>query len=150
MPVSLVYEEVVPAFWFTGTCQVEQEEQPLVKQNVIIKRNLNEFDINFEWCQDGFMCAAMAGTWKLKVYFEKMGMGETNFAPELDVPFVAVPGHTYSVGIHVDPDAPSSTLEAGVYRVIAQLLFEGPPPGKEPIPIAAFGDIGLIQLYDAI
>ncbi len=129
-------------FRIEGDAVIFDGETPF-KGNYHILKTDQEYWVRFKWTQEGDMCYAMAGNWKVNLFFEEMGYKEEVFQPETTVKFVDEPGFTYDVRLRVD----ARTLGAGIYRVVGRILFENPE--GIPMPIAAFGDLGMIEVYEA-
>lgn len=96
---------------------------------------------HFVWTQRGYLTKMLSRqcTWECRVYLEKMGMGEaTNPAPSI-VKFEIGDGHRYNTYI------PLNGLQEGAYKMVATLLFRG--PNNAVTPIAAFEELGVLQVY---
>ncbi len=99
--------------------------------------------VHFRWKQIGWLSCMLNGSWQLNVFFELMGAGETPANPaSVVVPFTPVDGQKYSAFITMPPNS----MKPGVYRVVGRLMLNSPSGQKTPL--AAFADIGMIQVYD--
>lgn len=99
--------------------------------------------VKLKWTVTGGLAVLIAGKWSYKVIFEKMGGDEFPGEFSGTTPFVAALTNTYNVSVAV----PANQLTEGVYRVIAIVNLEGPAPANVKAPVAAFADLGLIQVY---
>ncbi len=99
--------------------------------------------IHFRWRQVGWLSCMLNGSWQLNVFFELMGQGEVpGNPPPVTVNFVPVDGHNYSAYVTMRPNS----MAPGVYRVVGRLMLNSPSGQKTPL--AAFADIGMLQVYD--
>lgn len=134
------YEEFLPRFGIDGDISFWSEEKPLMGAPLILKVG-QKYAVKFEWTQLGNLCHVLNGNWVCQVYFEQMGPGEEFVQPIKKVPFVRKPGYKYSVELEL----PVADVGPGVYRAVAEILFED-PKGR-PMPIAAFADLGWLHVY---
>lgn len=97
--------------------------------------------VHFLWRQRGFLTKLISTncSWECRVYLEKMGAGEVANPAAVNTPFVANDGHFYSTFVAI------SNLTEGAYKVVATMLLRG--PGKSPTPIAAYEEVGILQVY---
>lgn len=140
---KLIFEELMPAFQIVGDLKCFLKERPMEGQSVIIQKD-NEFDVIFEWKQKGWLGMFLDGNWKCQVFFEAMGEKEESYAPVGMTAFVQKEEVDYKLVVTV----PARTLDAGIYRVVGRILFNNKL--NEPAPIAAFADLGLIQIYESV
>ncbi len=94
----------------------------------------------FEWTQTGWGAEILAGTWRLNVYFERMGPEEGPASPpSTTVSFNNTPGHTYTGKIDI-----TGLLDPGVYRVVVTLALYS--PSGNITPLHSFEDLGILQV----
>jgi hypothetical protein len=142
--VSMSFEELLPAFALTGTCEVI-EAGPTGGTPTNIIRTDQAWSVKFDWATTGPLNFLLSGTWQLRVYLEQMGGGEFDLPPAIanaTKPFVSAP-NSYSHMITV----PANIVPAGIYRLVAAVTIVGPT--GMPGPIAGFGEAGLIQFFQS-
>ncbi len=96
---------------------------------------------HFVWTQRGYLTKLFDNScsWECRIYLEQMGASEAaNPAPRI-VNFAKGDGRRYSAVV------PISGLSEGAYKVVATLLFRG--PGSTPTPLAAYEELGVLQVY---
>lgn len=138
----LVFEELFPMFKIEGDAIVYDGETPFKGKYHILKEG-QKYWVKFRWTQLGDMCYALAGKWKVNLFFEEMGYKEEVVQPEAILDFKMEPDIVNEVQLEVDTNA----LGSGIYKVVGRILFEN--PFGVPMPIAAFGDLGMIEIYTA-
>lgn len=148
MAKRLFFEAVLPVFNSQGVFNLLEGNDPenldwedLPVANII--RQGNEAYVLVKWEQEGELCHVLNGYWEIDVFFEQMGRREELHHPRETVRFEQKPGVENFVKIRVDTTA----LGPGIYDGVVRLLFKN--PDGIPIPIAAFGDIGMIEIYKA-
>lgn len=137
---KLLFEELMPGYYIKGDATIYLHEAPFMSTNAIIQTD-QPFHVHFKWEQGGWLSKFFDGNFECRLFFEKMGGGEETFSPSVKVKFVQEDPHVYTAMIPI----PANTLGEGIYRVVASVLFFN-KDGK-PAPIAAFGDLGMIQMY---
>ena len=116
------------------------------KPPVEIIQKDQSYYVHFYWTQQMWLTEIIQGEWECTAYFEKMGSGETSGAnPSTSVTHVQRDGHCYFIDVVI----PANSLETGLYEVVASLTFKGGEGGRRPIPIAAFAELGKLQVYTA-
>lgn len=144
----LTIENVIPKIMFAITGDVTLHEGsstsglPSAAPVNIVQRD-QDVILRFKWSQSGWLGLMLAPgcRWELRVYLEKFGLGEVANPPAVNIGFV--PGLTgnYSNAVTI----PNGTLPEGAYKIVATLMLRG--PGGNPTPIAAFKDLGILQVY---
>lgn len=97
--------------------------------------------VHFVWRQDGHLAEIFDRDcrWECRAYIERMGQFEApDPAPDM-VSFRRGKGVT-NHGVVV-----ISGLPEGAYKIVATLLFRG--PGNSATPLAAYEEIGILQVY---
>jgi hypothetical protein len=96
---------------------------------------------HFRWKQRGFLTRLFDRNcqWECRVYLERMGAGEVGDPSPQIVNFTQGEGVQNSAVIAING------LAEGAYKVIATLLFKG--PRSAPTPLAAYDEIGVLQVY---
>ena len=93
------------------------------------------------WMNNGFINPAC--TWVCSVFIEQLGQGEVAANPTpVKESYLIGDGQFYSVRV------PIRGLKEGVYKVVATLMLRG--PGNSPTPLAAYEDLGILQVYKDI
>lgn len=145
MAVSMKFEELLPLFSLSGTCETLEHNPPgtgTVPAQII--RTDQAWDVLFKWSTTGSLPYLMSGKWLLRVLLEEMGQGESGLAPQysqVEVPFVSAP-YNYTRYIHI----PAGQVKPGVYKVVATITMVG--PSNVPGPIAGFGEGDMVQFYN--
>lgn len=143
----LTLENVIPKNLFAvkgdvklkeGSSTADLDEAPPVN---IIQRDQAMY-VHFSWKQYGWLGKLICNSsWILRVYIEQIGLGEVNNPPAVTVPFQQSANSNY----HGLVTLPANSLPVGAFRIVATLTLRGP---KGPTPIAAFEDLGIIQVYE--
>lgn len=111
--------------------------------NLIVQTD-QDLELRLKWTVKGSLPLMMSGEWKCTVYLEKMGKDND----PSDGPFsettklVSTSSHDYELTVKIP-----AISNDGLYRMVAALTLAG--PNKDLLPIAAFSDIGLINVYKA-
>lgn len=146
---NLTFEETLPYFGIKGGAAVALSEG--ADQNDFFPKaspvNIIQTDqmwyVKFRWETYGLLNHLMCGTFRLNLYLEEMGKGEFGLDPAYstaNVSFKSKP-HAYEHTMVI----PAGQVPAGVYKLVASLTFTGPE--GVPGPIAAFAEIGAMQIY---
>lgn len=135
-PVPIVYNSYL--VWMEGG----SPSLPKADRADIIQVG-KDVSVLVKWSQRGPLCHALDGFWTVGLLFEKMGSGETAYAPEVKARFVRKPDYENEVRINVD----TNVLGPGLFRALLFLRFASPE--GVPLPIAGFADIGFVELYEA-
>lgn len=144
---NLRFEEILPWFSINGAVTLSEgrstEEFPEGMVARIIQAD-QPVKIRFKWRTAGLLVPFLAGTWKVTVFFEKMGGDEFTLPNNVaQTSFVGRNPHHYSLTLDIAPN----TLPGGVYKVVASLNFCA--PDGTPGPVAAFTELGMVQVYSA-
>ena len=84
--------------------------------------------------------------WFCNVYLEEMGAGEYAGGPfSANVNVVNAFNHKYQLDVNI----PANVIPAGLYRIVVAVTIKGGNPAVTPLPIAAFSDIGIVQVFEA-
>lgn len=102
--------------------------------------------VNLTWETVGVLWLIITGKWHCNVYLEEMGAGEYSGGPfSTSIKVVNAFNHKYQVEI----DIPANSIPAGLYRLVVAVTLKGGDPAVTPLPIAAFSDIGIVQIFEA-
>jgi hypothetical protein len=97
--------------------------------------------VRYNFSTSGIFTAFLKnGTWRAKVVLEEMGGGESGYMPLASA--VDTGAGSYTIDVNVSPPA----LNAGLYRVVAQLRWHFSDGSAGPI--LAFEDLGIINIYE--
>jgi hypothetical protein len=154
----LRFEELAPNFMLNGWFAAYQATPPGVEfspdpnewlDRINVVQTNQDWEVRIQWRQSGNLCNAMAGTWKVKLYLEQMGLGEFDLgvAGEATQNFVAADPHIYAPPNPAPIKIAAGVVPVGVYRLVLTINLAGPQGW--PCPITAYGDGGLIQVYQA-
>lgn len=146
--VMLTVENVIPKALFAITGNVHLHEGPSTADLPdaspvnIVQRDQNVF-VHFVWSQAGWLGKMLSSSckWEARVYLEQMGAGEVGNPAPVSISFKRAGSASYNGVVTI----PAYSLPEGAYKVIATLMLHGP---LGPTPIAAFEDIGVLQVYE--
>jgi hypothetical protein len=148
---ALQFENVFPAGLLTITGEAHLHEGPSGAAPGPVYNNTHfqtdqAIYVHFTWQQNvaSWFLPIINPSCKfvMKAFFELMGAGESAANPTpVSVNFTSHSNASYSGIIFI----PAGTLAPGVYRCVVCLQFDG--PGGAPTPVAAFTDIGMLQVY---
>lgn len=87
-------------------------------------------------------CLLQGGYWKINVYLEPIGGGETPDIPAVMIQYLGKSNHRYQTQITIKP----YSLKPGIYRVVGcvQYYLKKDQPG----PIVGFQDLDLMKIYE--
>ncbi len=144
----LTVENVIPKSMFAISGNVHLHESPSTKDLDeappvnIVQRDQNVY-VHFIWSQKGWLGKMLSSScrWEARVYLEQIGLGEVGNPAPVNISFKRAADASYSAVVTL----PAYSLAEGVYKVIATLMLNGP---LGPTPIAAFEEIGVIQVYE--
>lgn len=144
---NLRFEEILPWFGITGDVTLKEGNStadfPAGSVARIIQSD-QPVSITFDWRTSGLLVPFLSGNWKGSIFLEKMGGGEYTLPNNVaTTPFIGSNPHSYHLSVNI----PAGTLPTGVYKVVASLNFSA--PNGTPGPIAAFTELGMIQVYEA-
>lgn len=144
---NLSFEEILPWFGISGSVTLSEKgstaDFPAGSVARIIQTD-QAVVIKFDWNTTGLLVPFLNGNWKASVFLEKMGGGEFSLPNNIaTTPFVGSNPHTYGLEVHI----PAGAMPTGVYKVVGSLNFTA--PDGTPGPIAAFAELGMIQVYEA-
>ncbi len=150
----MVHEEILPYFGVNCHFDIEELSRPAPLPSgpipspgwapTAIIQTSQSWRVTFDWETVGTLNNYMSGEWELKIYLEKMGGGEYSLPGNTSiVPFVSAPHHYMNQSITI----PANTVPAGVYKVVTAITMKG--PSGVPGPIALFGEVPMVQFYDA-
>ena len=99
----------------------------------------------YTWKQKGwyFDPPPQNENWKLHIYFEKIGLGQTNTPPE-DIATVAVTAGDPLTYPPVRYAVPTTGMAEGTYRVTAAIQLHG---ATKPRPFGGFTEGAMIYLF---
>ena len=121
---------------FPSPQNIDPNKLPNVERLIQVDQGAN---INLTFSLEGSLAGFLAGKWRAEAFFEKMGAGEfPGDAPSNVAPYDSSKAH-YSINI------PIRGIDAGMYRIVVCLTFEG--PNGQQGPVAAFGDLGVVKFY---
>lgn len=108
----------------------------------VMQRDQTMF-VHFRWNQTGWLTRLLSKdcAWEARAYLEQIGMGEVPNPTPVKVSFK--PGSP--ANYHAVITLPGSSLPEGAFRLVATLTLNGP---AGPTPVAAFEDLGIIQVYE--
>ena len=148
----LTLENVIPIpALFSVTGDVTLSENPLPTDPieklapVSIAQKGDTVYAHFNWTQSGFLCNFLDSDdkWVCAIYLEQMGPGEVAANPTAKkVDATSIDGHTYDAPVEI------TNLPVGVYKVMATLTLHA--NGGTPTPIAAYEELGVLQVYEFI
>ncbi len=102
--------------------------------------------VNLTWETIGALWLVITGKWFCNVYLEEMGAGEYAGGPfSANVNVVNAFNHKYQLDVNI----PANVIPAGLYRIVVAVTIKGGNPAVTPLPIAAFSDIGIVQVFEA-
>jgi len=154
--MSLVkFEEKLPGFSFVG--EVNLEEGPstggfdgdLTVQNIV--QSDQEIRFRFHWHDSGPLKSVLAAAncqYICNVYLERYGGGESTLPPAISPQNTTV----QAVSQHYDQliTIPPNTLAPGIIKVICAMTMRFPgPPAVVPLPLAAYVEMGVLEIYRA-
>lgn len=147
----LTIENQFPAAWYSIRGDVHLHESPALPDNLPARAPVNIINtgqnlyVHFRWRESGFLRNSFCGwQFECRVYLEMMGTQETRDNPApIFVPF-NTSGDTYSRVITI----PAGDLEEGTYKMIATLLLHD--CNGSPTPLAAYDEIGVLQVYESV
>ncbi|HQU61111.1 MAG: hypothetical protein KDD02_27120 [Phaeodactylibacter sp.] len=148
MALPLFFEDILPAFAVEGVVNLMEGADPentaweKLPQATVIRQG-NEAAVLIKWKQDGELCHVLNGYWEIDVLFEQMGRREELYHPREKVAFVQKPGFENFAKLRINTVA----MGPGIYDGVVRLLFKN--PDGIAIPIAAFGELGMIEIYRA-
>jgi hypothetical protein len=137
------FEELLPYFDLSGTCEVFEQTPPGGAPTQIIRTD-QAWGVEFKWDTSGPLNYVMCGKWILRVLLEEMGCGEFCLEEGLskaEVDFVCGPHH-YEYKFNI----PAGKVRPGVYKLVATITMVG--PCNIPGPIAGFCEGKMLQFYD--
>ena len=127
---------------------IHMHEGPRPPQNWPVVNNIvqcnQELTVHFRWDvrtsygeafnpQCKFLC---------RVYLEQMGPGEGPDNFEGTCPIICQDNQHYNYYINIH----AGDVPAGAYRMVCTLTMLN--PSNNPLPVAAFADLGIIQFYE--
>ena len=116
---------------------------PAVTPPVNIIQTDQALYVHFRWRQNAPIGPLISGTWKYRVYFERMGSGEVpSDLPPSTTGFIPAVNANYSEVITI----PANTLRPGVYKLVATLMLCG--RRGTPTPLAGYDEIGILEVYN--
>lgn len=117
--------------------------------NMIVQSD-QDLKLTLKWKVTGSLPLMMSGTWKCTVYLDKIGVENKDAAGNIvgDGPFTKTTALVSSTSkeYELTVDIPAIS-NPGLYKMVAALTLAG--PSGDLLPIAAFSDIGLINVYKA-
>ncbi|MCY7328581.1 MAG: hypothetical protein LH618_08540 [Saprospiraceae bacterium] len=116
-------------------------------QDRLIQRD-QDLNIGLQWTVSGALCTLFTGcTWKIDVYVERWGAGETNVV--IPAGLLTAAANTATLQSYTKVvTIPASTLVDGIYDMVCVLrLFN---PAGNPLPVAAFGEFGKFTVFTAV
>jgi hypothetical protein len=143
MSVQLTFEEHLPHFEVTGSCELSEGTPPGGPPTKIIRTD-QPWSIKFDWKTTGALNYVMSGTWLLRLYLEQMGGKEIELPEPIRSKaerFMSEPC-PYTCSIQV----PAGCVPEGVYMLVAAVTMVGPT--KKPGPIAGFAEFGVVQFFE--
>lgn len=115
--------------------------------NMIVQTD-QDLELKLKWKVTGSLPLMMSGTWKCTVYLDKIGVENRDAAGNIvgDGPFTKTTPLVSSLSkeYELKVDIPAIANE-GLYKMVVALTLAG--PGGDLLPIAAFSDMGLINVY---
>ncbi len=117
--------------------------------NMIVQSD-QALKLNLTWKVTGSLPLMMSGTWKCTVYLDKVGVENKDAGGNIvgdgpftkTTPLVSSTSNKYDLTVDI-----SAISNPGLYKMVAALTLAG--PNGDLLPIAAFSDIGLINVYKA-
>ena len=117
--------------------------------NMIVQTD-QDLELKLKWKVTGSLPLMMSGTWKCTVYLDKIGVENKDAGGNIvgdgpftkTTPLVSSSSHDYELTVDI-----GAISNVGLYKMVAALTLAG--PGGDLLPIAAFSDIGLINVYKA-
>ena len=149
-PINFSVEEMLPYFGLSGEASIHQIEGSIPEPDTVDPtdgiRNIRcdqKWDIHVRWNQNGSLIWGLSGTWKIHIYFEKMGVDEFSLMSDsVEVPFVNSDPHTYFRWIPIKSDF---KVPPGLYKAAVSLTLVGPT--GVALPVAAVGEGPVLQFY---
>ncbi len=141
--LPMKFEELLPLFGLSGTCEALEHTLPGGAPTQIIRTD-QAWDVRFRWATQGALNYVLAGKFQLRVLLEEIGVGETNLPPAYstaEVNFVSAPSN-YERILHI----PAGIVRPGVYKLVATITMVG--PSNVPGPIAGFGEGEMLQFFN--
>jgi hypothetical protein len=157
VPMTFKCEEFLPGFRFHGSAVLRQgsirsfdDTDPT--DNQCIFQTGQEWYVLVRWAQWGELCHMFDDgcVWSLRLYLEKMGIGEFELMSEdLTLSYkrkraTALDPVCYKM--HLPQPQQSIAVPEGLYKVSFSMTFKDPE--RKPCPVAAFADGPLCQWYD--
>ncbi len=104
--------------------------------------------VHTQWTVSGGLAPLIDGTWKVDVYVEKYGTAEAPGTGVFSAIVKNLPFAGFSKTFNRTVSIPAGSLDAGLYKVALAITFVG--PAGQPLPVAGFAEMGMIQYYDAV
>lgn len=101
-------------------------------------------DITAKWSVDGALAGIIGGDYTVTAYFENVAVPASTVVLPGTTPHIqTTASQPYSVVIN----CPANGLTPGLYRLVISITMKA--TSGLPLPVAGFGEIGLIQVFAA-